>query len=674
MKHTWLLGLAGAIALAAGCGGDDRPPVIDDEPATGGKSSGKGGGSSAGKSSHDGGEGGMAAMDGIEIQITAPRAASDPSTDEVLVENDVKVVCSAKAAESDIMVDGSSVTIEVLDAAGKVALGQDEKPLSAKGTPTGEPNEYSASFVLTSVATGAVSFRCTAASTDKASGGQGTVATFIDHGPTIVAKLPEADSAHALKGIMPLEFSVTPSPLSSDDDGAEVTGVTLHVAGVEINEPLLSQNSDDPSIYSAEINFADPILFKDPPPEHTSVHIEATNARKPKAATAINDYPIIVDGKGPTIEYVAPLENATVHGETVIEFTASDGGAGLDLDTLELSLTGIDEPFKYDAKKPSIWTKTGDNFKFRFDSLQLETVAYQINVTIRAQDRAGNATDGKSRVLNKDDYAPLIDMDPGNARGMAADKCSLSFDPLYNALSDGAKVSVSSNMLRALVYDKTNTGSGSIANYMSGTNRGSVRLYFQPDPSQPLLKDTDHDGVCDALTREDFKYVSLAPLAKAGELSYGPDETTEPAAGSCGMQPASVPSARLCENTSDMYAVIQHDVGKMTDEPVVYAYAPAAGSGFECTGKTLDLHNYTADPAQNFGVSLSKDGWVCMAVRAEDNLGNVGVSRPLRVCLDDPGVTWPGDGQPECMKGAPPPSCVDACTAPPPIPAHIYRF
>jgi hypothetical protein len=675
MKYTWLLGVVGAIALAAGCGGDERPPVIDDGTGMGGKSTGKGGGSSAGKTSDDGGEGGMAALDGIEVHITAPQAASDPNTDEVLVDTEVKVVCSVKATESDVMVDGSSVAIEVLDATGDVAVGQDDKPLSAKGAPTGEANEYSASFVLTNVATGVVSFHCSAASIDKANGGQDTVATFIDRGPTIVAKQPEVDSAHALKGVMPIEFSVTPSPLSADDEGAEVTSVTLSVAGAEIEAPVLAQDSEDPTIYRAEIDFTDPVLFKDPPPEHTAVHIEAVNARKPKAATAINDYPIVVDGKGPDIAYVAPLENATVHGETVIEFTVTDSGAGLDLDTLELSLTGVDEPFTFDATKTSVWTKTGDKFKFRFDSLQLETVAYQINVSIRAQDRAGNATDGKSLVLNKDDRAPVIDLDPGNARGFNAQgKCSLSFDPLYDALNDGQKVNVSSNMLRAVVYDMTNTGSGPNTYYMSGTNRGSVRLYFQPNPSQPLLKDTNEDGVCDALAREDFKYVSLAPLRKDGSLSYGPDETTEPAvAGVCSVLPTSGPSTTLCGNTSDMYAVIQHDVETSKDEPIVYAYAPAA-SGFECTGKKLDLHNYTADPAQGFGVSLSPDGWVCMAVRAQDNLGNVGISRPLRVCLDDPAVTWPGDGQPECMKGAPPPSCLDSCTPPPSMPAHIYRF
>jgi hypothetical protein len=675
MKITRLSGLLGAVVLAvAACGGDDPPKFADEEPSSGGGKSGKGGGSStAGKTGDAGGEGGTSpAAEGIDVLITAPAAASDPNTDDVLVSNEVTVLCSVKP-EEEVNLDGSSVVIDVLDAAGEVALGQDEKPLTAVGVPTTEPNEYSASFVLTSVATGEVSFRCSAASVDKASGGADEVSTFIDHGPTIVAKAPLADSPHALKGKMPVEFTVVPSRLTDDDAGAEVTSVTLSVAGASIKGAALVRDEEDPSTYRAEIDFSDQILFKDPPPEHTSVHIEATNAREPKAVTAVNDYAIVVDGKGPDIEYVSPQPNWTVHGETVVEFTAVDSGAGVDLDTVELFLTGVAAPYKYDASKPTIWTKTGNTFKFRFDSLSsdLADVAYQINVTIRAQDTAGNLTDGKVLVLNKDDYGPSIDLDPGNARGINSQNvCSKSFDPLYLAVNDEEKKSVTSVMLRALVYDRTNQGSGGNVYYMAGTDRNSVRLYIQPNPSEPLLKDTDEDGICDDLVRENFPYVSLAALARGGSLEYAADGTeAPPVAGRCTVPTTpSGTSGPMCNGTSDMHGVIQHDVGTGGDEPVVYAFSPSA-SGFECTGKQLDLNPYTAPG----GVSLSADGWVCLAVKAKDNRGNTTVSRPLRVCLDDPTVSWPGDGLPGCMKGAAPPTCVSSCSPPPPIGPHIYR-
>jgi hypothetical protein len=675
MKVTCWSGLVGAVLLAVACGGEERPPVVNEEPTNGGRPGGKGGGTStSGKTGDDGGEGGMASADGIEVRVLAPSASSDPNRDDVLVENDVTVLCSVSAATDDVTVDGSSVLIEVLDAMGDTALGQDDKPLAAKGTKTSDPDQYSADFVLTSVATGKVSFRCSAASVDKAAGGKDEITTFVDHGPTITAISPEVDSPHALNGVMPVEFTVTPSPLSDEDDGAEVTGVTLSVAGATIKPTDLVQDEDDPTTYRAEVNFGNRDLFNQPPPEHTSVHIEATNARTPKPATAVSDYAIVVDGKGPDISFENPKENAAVHGETIVEFTAVDSGAGLDLDTLQVTLTGVKAPFKYDASKPTVWTKTGNTFKFRFDSLsaQLKSVAYQINVSVQAQDRAGNLTDGKVLVLNKDDYAPIIDLDPGNARGMSTTKvCTDSFDPLGDSLDDQEAVSVSTNMLRALVYDRTNTGSGGLVYYMSGTDRNSVRLYFQPDPSEPLLKDTDGDGICDDLAGDDFNYVSLAAISKGGSLPSGPDADATPAtAGICTVPTTpSTPSSAMCDGASDLYGVIQHDVGTGGDEPVVYALAPSS-SGFECTGKRLDLTSYTSLN----GVSFSADGWFCMAARASDGLGNTGVSRPLRICLDDPTVTWPGDGLPGCMKGAPPPSCVSGCTPPAGMPPHIYRF
>jgi hypothetical protein len=67
-------------------------------------------------------------------------------------------------------------------------------------------------------------------------------------------------------------------------------------------------------------------------------------------------------------------------------------------------------------------------------------------------------------------------------------------------------------------------------------------------------------------------------------------------------------------------------------------------------------------------VSLSADGWICLAARVADKLGNVGLSRPLRICYDDDQV----EGVPACATGAPPPSCTTNCTAPAAMPPHLY--
>ena len=150
--------------------------------------------------------------------------------------------------------------IEVLNGAGEPALGFDEQPLAATGAPTGETDEYSATFGLGAVATGAVSFRCSVAGFDPELTGSATIDTFVDHGPTISEKLPERDSSHPLEGLLNVEFTVTPTPLVDGDTEAEIAGVKLFVAGVEILD--VTEDSASPGTYRASVNFLDGDLFE----------------------------------------------------------------------------------------------------------------------------------------------------------------------------------------------------------------------------------------------------------------------------------------------------------------------------------------------------------------------------------------------------------------------------
>jgi hypothetical protein len=58
---------------------------------------------------------------------------------------------------------------------------------------------------------------------------------------------------------------------------------------------------------------------------------------------------------------------------------------------------------------------------------------------------------------------------------------------------------------------------------------------------------------------------------------------------------------------------------------------------------------------------IKGEGWGCLAVRAVDNVGNVGVSPAIRICFNR------NDGGPEPCAD-PPPSCMDDCTPPPSFP------
>ena len=684
MRNILLVaGAAGLLSIFSACGSKDHPSAIGDGPQasaggtrahTGGSNNGAGKSGSTTSEGGAGGEGGER-QDGLTVVVTAPTAAADPNVDQVLVDDTVKMTCTVSALAPLVTVNASSVLLEVLDAEGNPALGMDRKPFQLPGVPTGTPDEYSASFNLASLPTGVVSFRCSASSTGNGASGTATVSTFVDHGPTIVAVTPESGSAHPLEGVLAVEFTVLPTPLVDGDDGADVTAVTLQVAGVDIKGTALVEDPKKPGTYRAGIDFTDTSLFKEPPKEHTSIHIEATNARSPKKATAIDDYPIVVDGRGPVLTFTKPGDNAAVHGETLIAFTAVDSGAGLDLDTLQLEVQGIGIE-TYNVKLTDKWSRDGDTFTYRFDTGLLVGVTSQITVKVRAQDVAGNLTEGVTLLLYRDDLAPAIDLDPGNARTKDFNQlvCSASFDPLGKALNDGATTTDAFALFRALVYDRANSASGQAVLYISGTNQKSVALYIQPDPTQPFLVDTDGDLRCDALARDDFKLQTLKPVSKRGGPDYAKDYAVAPVvspgpgATECALKDPGTPAKPLCSLAdSDMTIVVQHDVQPKDVEPVVYAMGGIQDP--ECTGSKWELHSVTVDKQ---GKPLSPDGWLCLAVKASDYLGNTDISRPLRICFDDPLV----DGIPACA-GAnppPPPSCTTNCTPPPRFPDHIYRF
>jgi hypothetical protein len=94
-----------------------------------------------------------------------------------------------------------------------------------------------------------------------------------------------------------------------------------------------------------------------------------------------------------------------------------------------------------------------------------------------------------------------------------------------------------------------------------------------------------------------------------------------------------------------MTRVLDHSM----PEQQAVIFGDKVSPGLTCTGISYEILPV-----------VQREGWVCLAARAMDKLGNIGVSRPLRVCLDD-GIS--GNGVPNCST-TPPPSCMGDCTAP----------
>ncbi len=648
MRNILLVaGAAGLFTIFSACGGKDHAAAVGDGPQnTGGGTRSTTGGSKStagksGSSTSDGGAGGDASVDALApiVSITSPVAQPDPNADGVLTGTAVTVDC--RVTQADVTgagkVNSASVKLAILDATGKVI---EEKAAAAAKT----VDEYTADFSLTAIAAGAVSFRCHAEDADKHLG-SAEISTLFDKGPTITFVQPEAKSARALSAPLDIEFTVDAAPLTKGDQNATVDAVTLDIAGKAI---ALDSAMDKPGHYRLQVNLADPKLFMPAPNGSTPIAITATNKRTPTAVKASAAQDVAIDGAGPVIQITQPLDKNVIGGKVKLTFKATDAVAGVDPKTIVVALNMANKA--YDPKSDA-WTVNGDTYTFEFDSRQITGSVAQMTLNVSASDKVGNVSGAASELLYLDNYPPSIDLDPFNIRTNAPgpdNKCSASFDPVGDNAKNDLSTAAHSGTFRAIVWDQTNvdpTDKGQILHF-ANTNPKSVRLYLQAAGPTPLLVDTNNDGVCDDVTKVDSTdSLELTPVPKAGAPLFGLDDAVAPTAAAlgCTTQAAMGQLHHLCMNeVSDMWQVVQDEYN---GTPVIYAASPTPG--LECTGVSWE-----------FGPKLSANGWACFATRAIDNAGNVGVSRPIRICVNDPGRP-----EPACATSSvAPPSCTDGCT------------
>ncbi len=656
------VGLVGAMALAAGCGDKERPSVADGGTTAGRAGKGnlpgasKGGSSNTGGTDGGGGEGGSGeeTVDplGPTVTITSPEPLDDPNDGEVLKGPQVVVTCVVKQSEVDgsTKVDATSV---------KLARIKDGEVVDEKPGMVGEiADTFTNTFTLTEVETGRVQFRCQAASSDKHLGFD-EVSTLLDNGPAITMTTPLGDMAFPLATPLKVEFSVEAAKLSDDDDGAAVASVSLEVGGVSID---LNGAETSPGNYSVDIDLRDAVLFNPAPSGPLPVVVKATNAREPDPTTSEVTHIVSIDGAGPVLTITSPSAKAVIGGKVALKFTAADTVSGVDPATVFVSLNMEDEYF--DAASDA-WGFADGTFTYEFDSRQVKNSLVQVSVRVGAADKVGNVATVVSEVLYIDNKPPTIDLDPENMRTFDNDGlCSRSFDPVGPAALDDLQDVLVAGTFRAVVWDYTNSAPGIPVVHLACTNQSSARLYVRRATEAPLLVDTNEDGTCDDVGDVESKdAIVLKPVAKLGGPWTQPgDEAVSPSMASLGctnppppepLPPLDPPDGVCTNQASDMYQVIEHNLTKDdgTKEPVIYAQEPTPSS-LECTGigwefTSLWNHGY--------------DGWVCVAARAVDNAGNVGVSRPLRLCVDDPAVA----GSPDCLNASvEPPSCVDSCSPP----------
>ncbi len=662
MRWCWVLGL---IAFLCACSADRK--TFGPADGLGGSSqTAKGGAGNAGKSSGgtSGGAGPTADALAPVIEITSPRAVSDPATGDVLVVDSagvgsVDVVCKVtpSTARGAVVVDVSTIKIALLDMSGTVVR---EVAGAALGS-----NQYKANFVLTTVPAGVIRFRCSASDTARQHPATKTIATFLDHGPTITVTSPAPDSAYPRASVVHFEFAVAPAPLTDTDPGADVTTVTLTANGVAID---ISEDPKRPGVYSAEVDFSDTSQFPAGLTGTISVAIDATDSRTPVSATQTKAYTILLDGSSPVVTIKSPASNSLLGGQVQLTFTAIDekGGSGVDLSNLVVTL-GTTE-YVYDPKDPAWTMMANGTFTFAFDSTKFDGSVSQVTVVVRASDLAGNGPASAQMFLYLDNAAPFVTLTPFNMRAITHSTdgketyCSIVFDPLGDTMPD-ASVGGRFMRFRAFGWDFTNGVPSQDNLYYSGIDKAHVKLYLQPDSSQPIILDTNGDGACDAVVPEVklLPSLDLLPVPSTGAPDNNPPDLTSPPAvpSQYTCKPQTMVPPKLCAgHVSELTYVIRQNYGtqrnQSSNDAAIYAGSVGAADSLSCTGEQWDVASVTKD-------GVGADGWVCLVAEAIDTAGNIGISAPLRVCLDDETVP----GSPPCaLSSIAPPACTQACTPP----------
>jgi hypothetical protein len=642
----------GGASLGEGGGASGTKPTLS-EGGAGGASAGSGGLGSA-QAGFSGSAPQWAAL-APEVTILSPASAEELGDGVPVTTGMLEVVCRAnKASDPNARdVNPSTVSIVLVDSDAV------EHTASAVTPSEKDEDEYTTSFAIgADLAPGRSEIRCTAEdSSSSPASASASAFVYIDFGPTIEIDSPARDAIKSVKQVVRFKYRITPEPLAVEDPEAEVSFAQLIVSGRTFE---LVEDPEEAGTYWADVNFSDPSLFSEPPTGTTKVSVQASNSRDPAVTREIG-YSFTLDGRPPAITITAPPDGHVVGGFVKLRFNITDDVAGVDSSTITLKIGS--RVFNYEPG----WG-IGPDYVFEFDSASPDFgAAVQLPIMITAADRAGNNDGlGASTVLYLDSVAPVVSLDPPVVREYREeepnDKCSHVFDPVGEAQND-LSVTYTMARLRALVWERTNSVAGQRIFHHAGTDEASVYIYLQPDPEVPLLVDSNDDGACDALDTEVLdesrSFIKLAPIAPVGKSNFqsslaGDTVDTDPALGTlCEFGTDSAAPDTLCSKTSDMSRVIGQKVWTESGSVMataIFGVGPIGGAA--CTGADWEL-----------GALVPEDyeGWICLAARAKDNAGNVGVSRPLRLCLDRLDSAHPDT--PSCaVSQDDAPTCTDGCT------------
>jgi hypothetical protein len=494
--------------------------------------------------------------------------------------------------------------------------------------------------------------------------GMASVDIEVDGGPIIIITSPVEGRSY--KRSLTLEVIARDAFGLATDAGGAVIPPSATIGPVMV--PLADAGLPDGDTFRGSINFdlQNPPLFG---PQLLTVSV--TNVRGIRAEVQVIFF---IDNEGPIISATRPVPGEIIGGITLISALISDNAGVLDSSVVAIIGDETGTPLFEVPLKPA----GGGVYSALFDSGRLTqcrqpqpasdpTCIVFPTISFRASDLVDNET-VLGYDIAVDNIPPLADLDPPMLRDRRLDRvfrCSWEFDPLgndtfYGDMPNDNTFAPQVFDLRARVQDQGNAPApGTKLTPLSGVDPNRTDVYVLRDTSQPLIVDTDGNGTCDSINplliptteppvnNNQVLKIRLGPVPPGGSADFTPDPSIpDPQNGPCarGLDPAK--PEPMCTFAQPTIA-ISYAFG----QPAIWSVEPIDQQ--HCHGNQLDTK------ANNI-----TNGWLCIAVGSADLAGSFGVSRVLRVYVDQaenfvarhPGPDGNGFGASAAAMG-PPPEC-----------------
>lgn len=491
------------------------------------------------------------------------------------------------------------------------------------------------------------------ATTANAAEASETVMFLLDAGPEIRVDSPM--EGKYFRGSLPLDLTIR------DQYFGPVSSVVATVAGKEVK--LAGPGGPSGAQYTATVDFStfDPRLRG---PVGFTVRAQNRNQTEARVTRGF-----ISDEEGPEITNTNPKKGALIGRVITISAEVNDPAGVFDSTVVAVvAHGGATFEVRLNPPPPGAMKK---EFTATFDTSRLPINALFPTISFRASDLLGNErVEGYTVAL--DNNPPQADLDPPDVRalfipnGETAYRCGWPFDPVGpDAVDDGDTVPQLFDV-RARVEDRGNTPLSGSADYVPVALVGmnDAKLLVLDDHTVPLVVNTNPpvagmpgkgDNACDAInpnivpstkpmSSKDALLITMVPFLAGGIFEATPGDDS--AAGLCTPGNVLTSAGELCSTTYNQAKARYRFSGGGTEAKgnvttINMFYTPDKMSSSSVWG----LPPYEQRPSLQCGgtqfdalANNISDGWACLAVVAQDKLGNSQVSRPLRVCIDKDGV------------------------------------